>query len=176
MRCHALRCLAIRCASLLKNMSKENFRLPRRIKKRLKKGFWLYPADEKGNFLMANPTKTQKDYTAIKNGIVKNRFNDSNSRARRKEMMKKLDAEISVPDEDLWKYVNDIFREDLRNSFYNILIRAKKDRKAVKAYYNFVNAYHLYEKGDDSYGNICCLTIDSARILLKPKRTKRKRK
>ncbi len=40
------------------------------------------------------------------------------------------------------------------------------------AYYNFVNAYHRYEQGDDSFGNICCLAIDRAKELLKGRKKK----
>ena len=47
------------------------FRLPRKIKRELKKGLWLYPADEKGNSLMAWPTRYEKDYLAYKEGIVR---------------------------------------------------------------------------------------------------------
>ncbi len=50
----------------------QKFRLPRKIKKKLKRQLWLYPADEKGNSLMAWPQKSQIDYTAIKEGTVRN--------------------------------------------------------------------------------------------------------
>ena len=50
----------------------KQFRLPRKIKKSLKGNLWLYPADEKGNSLIAHPTNSQEDYLAIKQGIVKN--------------------------------------------------------------------------------------------------------
>lgn len=49
----------------------KKFRLPRKTKKKLK-GIWLYPKDEKGNSLMAFPKRNQKDYTALKKGIVRN--------------------------------------------------------------------------------------------------------
>lgn len=60
----------------------------------------------------------------------------------------------------------------MRTSSYNILIAAKNNPKAIIAYYNFLNAYQLIEKGDDSYGNICCMAIDFAGDLLKKKRKK----
>ena len=48
--------------------TENNFRLPRKVKKKLKKGFWLYLPDEVGSSLQANPTKSQEDYTALKQG------------------------------------------------------------------------------------------------------------
>jgi hypothetical protein len=64
-------------------------------------------------------------------------------------------------------YVNEIIREDLRYSFYNTLLQAKNNKRAIQAYFNFINAYHLYKDGEESYGNICCLAVDRARELLK---------
>ena len=131
---------------------------------------WLYPPDEKGNSLMASPTKSQEDYTAVKESIAR-KFPDS-TKAKRKKFIAELDKEIFVDDHVLKTYIDDIIREDLRNSSYSTLIEAKNNHKAVKAYFNFVNAYQLFEKGKDSYGNICCLAIDSAIELLKPKKKK----
>jgi len=131
---------------------------------------WLYPADEKGNSRMAWPTKSKEDYTAVKNGIVK-KFPDS-TKAKRKKFIAELDQEVFVDDLVLKAYVDDIIREDLRNSSYDMLIEAKNHPKAVKAYFNFINAYKLFEAGKDSYGNICCLAIDSAKKLLNPNRKK----
>lgn len=145
----------------------KKFRLPRKIKKSLKGNLWLYPADEKGNSLMAFPARSQEDYTALKNGIVRNIIDPKNAKARRKAFREKLDKETIVSDEELRRYVDDIIREDLRASSYNTLIAAKNSPKAINAYHNFVNAYHLYEEGDDSYGNICCMAIDRAKELLK---------
>jgi len=146
------------------------FRLPRKTKKALKKTMWLYPADEKGNSLMAFPTKSQEDYSAVVNGEAR-KFPDS-TRAERKKYNEALDKEIYVDDHVLKTYVDDIIREDLRVSSYQKLTEAKNSNKAVRAYFNFVNAYHFYEKGDNSYGNICCLAIDNAADLLKNKKKK----
>jgi len=148
----------------------DKFRVPRKTKKALKNTMWLYPSDEKGNSLMARPAKSQEDYTAVKKGIVR-KFPDR-TKAERKKFIDELDKEIFVDDHVLKTYIDDIIREDIRNSSYNTLIEAKNNPKAVKAYFNFVNAYHLYVKGNDSYGNICCLAIDSALEYLKPKRKK----
>ncbi len=142
------------------------FRLPRKAKKKLKKTIWLYPADEKGNFLMAWPTRSQKDFDAIKQGLVRDIMADSTKATRKKEKAK-LDKIIKVPNEQLRIFVDKIFSKEYRNSSYFILIKAKNNPKAIVAYYNFVNAYHLVEKGEDSYGNICCMAVDSAKMLLK---------
>ena len=48
----------------------KKFRLPRKIKKQIRKTLWLYPPDEKGNSLVAWPEKTQEDFDAMKKGIV----------------------------------------------------------------------------------------------------------
>lgn len=131
---------------------------------------WLYQPDEKGNSLMAWPTKSQEDYIAVKKGNAR-KFPDR-TRAERKRFIAELDKEIFVDDHVLKTYIDIIIREDLRNSSYSTLIEAKNNPKAVKAYYNFVNAYQLYENGNDSYGNICCLAIDSAKEHLKSRRKK----
>jgi hypothetical protein len=145
----------------------EQFRIPRKIKKSLKGNLWLYPPDEKGNSVMAFPGRSQEDYTAFKNGIVRNVFDPKNAKARRKAFSEKLDQEIIVTDEVLKRYVDDIFQEDFRTLSYNILKAAKKNEKAIPAYYNFVNAYQLFESGEQSYGNICCLSVDKAKEILK---------
>jgi hypothetical protein len=72
----------------------------------------------------------------------------------------------------LYSYVKEIFSTQYRNSSYETLIRAKHSTNAVVAYYNFLNAYNLYENGNDSYGNICCMAIDFANDLLKSKKRK----
>ena len=115
---------------------------------------------------MACPTESQEDYIAVKMGIAR-KFPDR-TKAERKKFIDELDEEIFVDDQVLRTYVDDIIREDLRNSSYATLLEAKNNPKAVKAYFNFVNAYKLFEKGKDSYGNICCLAIDKAEELLKP--------
>lgn len=147
----------------------KKFRLPRKIKKTLKGQIWLYPADENGNSQMAFPSRSQKDYTALKKGILKNLIDQKNARTRRKELSTKLNKEITIPDEDLKRYVENIFRDEFRNSSFKTLLKAKRHPKAITGYYHFVNAYHLYEKGDESFGNICCLAVDKAKALLKKK-------
>jgi len=145
------------------------FRLPRKIKKKLKGTIWLYPADEKGNSLMAWPTRTQKDYDAVRQGVVRDLMADSTKVTRKKEN-EILAHPIEVSDEELRKFVDDIFAKEYRNSSYNTLIKAKNTTKAIEAYYNFINAYNLVQQGDDSYGNVCCMSVDYANKLLKKAR------
>ena len=145
----------------------KKFRLPRKEKKSLKRGFWLYAADEKGNSLMALPARIQKDYDAMKKGVLRNLFNPKRLMEEAKKQADKIDPEIFIPDDQLKEYIDDIFRKDLRSSALRTFMRAKNSETAVKAYFNFVNAYNLYKKGDDSYSNICCLALDSAESLLK---------
>ena len=39
----------------------KRFRLPRRLKKHLKKTMWLYPENEEGNFQVASPARNIDD-------------------------------------------------------------------------------------------------------------------
>jgi hypothetical protein len=149
-------------------MPKVKFKLPRRKKKLLKKGFWLYLPDENGDSLSAKPSKYEEDYIALKEGRLRNLF-DINKK-RQKEFIHKLDRQISVSDVTLLSYVYEIFAEEFRSSSYEILIRAKNNERLVKAYYNFINAFEEYKKGNDSYGNICGMSVDLAKDLLKPKK------
>jgi len=146
----------------------KKFRLPRKTKKKLKGTIWLYPADEKGNSLMAWPTRLQKDYDAVKKGIVRDIMAGSTKATRKKEKAI-LDKAIEVSDGQLKIFVDKIFAKEYRNSSYHTLIKAKNSSKAVVAYYNFINAYNLAEKGEGSYSNICCMSVDLARDLLKRK-------
>ena len=150
----------------------KKFRLPRKVKIKLKRNIWLYPADNKGSRQWAFPDESQEDYTALKKGIVTDMIHEKNSKAKRKEDQKKLDREIFVSDEELRVFVDDIFAKEYRNSSYNTLLQAKVNPKAVVGYYNFINAYNLYKAGEESKGNVCCMAVDWARDLLK----KRKRK
>lgn len=152
----------------------KRFKLPRKTKKSLKKGMWLYPPDEQGNSLMASPARSEKDYLAFKKGILRNLIEWS--AGERKEFRNRLDKKILISDEILRKYVDNIIVKEYRSSSYDILIKAKNNKRAITAYYNFINAYQLYENGEESYGNICCMAIDSARDRLKQKNGKTKRK
>lgn len=49
----------------------KSFRLPRKIKKQIKKGFWFYPKDLKTNtYLVAWPRDNQQDYDAWRSGVL----------------------------------------------------------------------------------------------------------
>ena len=52
----------------------KKFRLPRKIKKSLSKGFYLYPADSSGGRMWARPHKSQEDYDAAKFGVLENMY------------------------------------------------------------------------------------------------------
>ena len=143
----------------------DKFRLPRKTKKELEHKLWLYPADEKGNRLMANPKHSKEDYDAIKKGIVTDLFDKDNTKAKQKAYREKMNKEIFVSDEELKLYVDEIFAEKYRTAAYNTLIKAKNNPKAIVAYFNFINAYNL-SVNEDSYGNVCCMSVDLAKKLL----------
>ncbi len=145
----------------------KKFKLPRKLKKHLKKCLWLYPPDEKDNSLMAWPSKYKEDYLSYKRGEL--RKLGIRNKAERKEYRKKMDKEIEVSDETLKRYVDDIMAKQYRQSSYDVLIKAKNSKRSITAYYNFINAYQLNENGEGSYGNTCCLAIDWAKELLKKK-------
>jgi hypothetical protein len=50
---------------------KIKFRLPRKIKKKLKNNFYSYPISEKNTYLIAWPYKYEKDYIAYKKGLLR---------------------------------------------------------------------------------------------------------
>ena len=54
----------------MKDMSQKNkkFRLPRKIKKKLKSDLFTYPKSERNTYLIAWPYKYEKDYVAYKKG------------------------------------------------------------------------------------------------------------
>lgn len=146
----------------------KSFKLPRKLKKKLKKGLWLYPPDEKtGGSLMAFPYRHKNDFLAYRKGELRNLFDRHNSRKRQSEFKAKYNKEVHVSDEELKRYIDDIMRKDLRNCSFEILCKAKNSKNAIIAYYNFVNAYQLFENGDESSGNICCMAVDRAKELMK---------
>lgn len=151
----------------------KSFRLPRKIKKKLQKTIWLYPPDKNGNSLMAWPNHDQKDYNAVKQGIAKYIMADS-TKAKRKEEKKLLDQPIEVSNDELKIYIDEIFAKEYRNFAFRTLVEAKNTPQAKVAYFNFINAYRMVESGKDSYGNICCMTVDYARDLLKTRNKKKK--
>ncbi|MEM6525967.1 MAG: hypothetical protein AAF693_19365 [Bacteroidota bacterium] len=154
----------------------EKIQTSKKRKKSLRRGFWLYPADDNGNSLMASPRRCQKDYDAMKEGILRNLMDSKKLKEGARRQAAKLDPEIIIPDERLREYVDDIFRKDLRDSAYYTFKRAKNSPRAISAYYNFVNAYNLSQKGEHSYGNICCLSLERAETLLREENRLRKKR
>ena len=151
----------------------KKFRLPRKIKKKLK-GLYLYPADEKGGSLAAWPKRSQEDYDALKKGIVRNLNDKKNSKAKRKEYREKMFAPIEISDKKLKEAVDYIFAEEYKETSYKTLLKAKEHPVAIESYYAFVNAYNLVLNGESSYGNVCCMTIDSAESEMKVPYKKKK--
>ena len=49
----------------------KKFRLPRKIKKKLKNNFYSYPISEQNTYLIAWPHKYEKDYIAYKKGLLR---------------------------------------------------------------------------------------------------------
>lgn len=149
------------------------FRLPRKVKKKLKKTIWLYPADKNGNSLMAWPTHSQKDFNAVKQGIVRDIMAGS-TKEKRKQEKKILDKPTEVSDKTLKAFIDEIFAREYRNFAFRTLVEAKNTPRAKVAYYNFINAYHMLESGEESYETICSMSVDLAKDLLKRKRMNKK--
>ena len=145
----------------------KKLKISRKLKKRLKKGIWFHQPEEDGGSYMAFPHKNVKDFEAYKENRLRNMLDKHNTRKRREAFRKKLNAPVEVSDETLREYVDDMLRKNIRRSSYELLIKAKNNNQAVTAYYNFVNAYQLTQKGEGSYGNICCAALDVAKRLLK---------
>jgi len=49
----------------------KKFRLPRKLKKKLKNDFFTYPKSERNTYLIAWPYKYEKDYIAYKKGFLR---------------------------------------------------------------------------------------------------------
>lgn len=138
------------------------FRLPRKIKKRLKGKIFLYPSDGKGS-VMAFPTDNQKDYNAYKRGELERPFSFTKKNIKEsRERSMKYEREVSVTEEELKEMVYSYFAEEYRESSLRILLRAKNHPVAIKDYYTFINRYL-----EDECNNICGLVVDSAEMNLK---------
>jgi hypothetical protein len=125
------------------------------------KGLYLYPEVDGGS-MSASPRKNQKEYDLYKSGVIKNLFTPS-TRESRKKYRQELYAEIEVSDVRLKEMVDEIFAKQYRKSSYNILIESKTHPLARKHYYAFINSYN------SDKGNVCCLTVDSAKEIMKKK-------
>jgi hypothetical protein len=49
----------------------KKFRLPRKLKKKLKNDFFTYPKSERDTYLIAWPYKYEKDYMDYKKGLLR---------------------------------------------------------------------------------------------------------
>lgn len=136
----------------------KNFRLPRKIKKKLTNKWFSFPKFKDGSSQMAFPCRHQEHYSAYKKGILEDMFSFTKKEATERaiEWDKKYNTPITITDEELVIAVDDIFGEEYRNWGLRILRLAKDHPIAVKDYYNFVNAYKL----DDT--TTACLSVDGA--------------
>lgn len=145
----------------------KKFRLPRKIKKTLRKTIWLYPADEDGSSLSAMPSYNQKEYDLYKSGHFKDLFNPENFDRKAYEI--KMFSEIEISDDELKIAVDKIFAKEYRLESLRILREAKDHHTAKKYYHGFVNSFNLIEAGDD-HGITACMCVDSAKGILKKKK------
>lgn len=132
----------------------KKFRLPRKIKKKLKSKIFLYPSDSDGNSLMAFPTKVQEDYTAYKRGELSNLLEDRIKNRKVSDSMDNLNKHITVSDKELKEMVDNTFANEYRTEAYLKLINDKTSVKSNKElYYSFINAYNREEY------NLCCMIV-----------------
>ena len=61
---------------------KKKFRLPRKIKKKLKKDFFTYQKSERDTYLVAWPYKYEEDYIAYKKGLLRGLKEESKKRLK----------------------------------------------------------------------------------------------
>ena len=61
---------------------KKKFRLPRKIKKKLKKDFFIYTKSERDSYLVAWPYKYEEDYIAYKKGLLRGLKEESKKRLK----------------------------------------------------------------------------------------------
>ena len=53
------------------NQKNEKFRLPRKLKKKLKNNLFSYPKSDRNTYLIAWPYKYEEDYIAYKKGLLR---------------------------------------------------------------------------------------------------------
>ena len=136
----------------------KKFRIPRKVKKKLKNRWLFFPKQPNGNSQMAFPCKRQDHYDAYKQGILSDMFAYTKEEKKQKkiEWDKKYNTPIEITDEELITAINNVFAEEYRSFALRILRQAKHHNIAKKDYYNFVNAYKL----DDT--TTACLSLDGA--------------
>lgn len=142
------------------------FRIPRKIKKKLKNKFLFYPSDKDGNSIMAFPLKSQKDYTAYKLGLLEDTFSKTKKERKKssKEWNKKFSVDNDMSFSEIEKAVNNIFAEEFREEALKVLKRAKGDIKynnKIKDHWIvFCNAWDLVKAGD-KHSITACMAYDS---------------
>ena len=135
------------------------FRLPRKIKKKLKGKIFFYPVDKDGNHRVAFPTKNQEDYNAYKQGIIYKpfHFTKAEMKARSIAWDKKFKQPCELSDEELVEAVNSVFAQEYREDAINTFRRAKNHPIAIEDYHVFCNAI----KHDCS--TTACMSLDGAK-------------
>ena len=53
------------------NQKNQKFRLPRKLKKKLKNNLFSYPKSDRNTYLIAWPYKYEEDYIAYKKGFLR---------------------------------------------------------------------------------------------------------
>jgi hypothetical protein len=148
----------------------KKFRLPRKVKKKIKRGFYLYPI-KNGGRRMGHPTENQKDYDAYKKGILVDVL--YKTKAQRKADSIKWEETYHTPiemsDEELIEAVNKVFAKEYRKSALNLLRRSKNHPIAVIDYYTFVNAYKIGKH------SIASMTYDSMEDNLRRSKPRKKK-
>lgn len=144
----------------------KEFRIPRKLKKKLK-GIYLYPPDKNGSSVVAFPLSSQKDYDAVKNGVARNIFDKTKleREIESENWNKKYHTPISVSEKKLKNMVDDVFAEEYREEAFRMFKRAKNHDVAILDYYTFINSYNLGET------NISAMCYDGVeRNLMKNKK------
>lgn len=130
------------------------FRLPRKIKKILKKEHLFHPPAADKSRMMASPTQSQQDYNGFKRGLLSPLF--STTKKEQKSMQEEFRLSycqpIEIDNELLKKMVIDVFAEQFREKALSMLLKAKSNPSKIKHYHIFINAYNL---GENAISAMC---------------------
>lgn len=132
-------------------MSKK-FRIPRKIKKKLKGNMLFYPPMKDGSRIQANPRRSQKDYTAWKQGVLSDLWENrtkAEMKARSEAWDKKFRQPCELSEEELLEAVNKVFAPEYRKLAFSVFKRAKDHAVAHDDYTTFCNAWKHTQNGDD---------------------------
>lgn len=139
------------------------FRVPRKVKKKLKGKILVYSKKTKeGGSVMAFPLRKEEDYNAYKQGLLEPivPFTKKSLVERIKKYVEKYHTEVILSDEELKLAVNTVFKEEYRSRSLFLLEQALRQGHE-KEYFTFVNCYLK-----DSNYNICCMVIDKLEELM----------